>query len=183
MRIVLLTTETAHHAWFAHRLVEHWPIAGALLETAGGRPGFETAHAFERERERYEAEALAATGGVGAVRPVWEVGSCNEPAALERLAALAPDVLVVFGTGVLGVPVIGSASVACLNLHGGDPERYRGLDSHLWSLYHDDPSGLVVCLHHVDAGRDVPPVYHGRTHRHGVGVGQHHPRCPGGHLR
>ena len=33
------------------------------------------------------------------------------------------------------------------NLHGGDPQRYRGLDTHLWAIYHKDFGGLVTTLH------------------------------------
>ena len=35
------------------------------------------------------------------------------------------------------------------NLHGGDPEKYRGLDSHYWSIYHNDFKSLITTLHKV----------------------------------
>ena len=47
---------------------------------------------------------------------------------------------------------------ACLNLHGGNPERYRGLDTHLWSIYHNDFGDLVTTLHHVDADLDTGDI-------------------------
>ena len=37
-----------------------------------------------------------------------------------------------------------------INLHGGDPQFYRGLDSHLWAIYHKDFSNLKVCLHRIN---------------------------------
>lgn len=43
------------------------------------------------------------------------------------LAALEPEVVEVFGAGKLEAPVIGVATLAGMNLHGGDPEHYRGL--------------------------------------------------------
>ena len=50
-----------------------------------------------------------------------------------------------------------------INLHGGDPEKYRGLDSHLWSIYHEDWASLVSTLHVVskdlDAGDSIEKIY------------------------
>ena len=36
-----------------------------------------------------------------------------------------------------------------MNLHGGDLNRYRGLDSHMWSIYHNDFKSLITTLHFV----------------------------------
>ena len=41
-----------------------------------------------------------------------------------------------------------------INLHGGDPEKYRGLDSHLWTIYHEDWDRLITCLHILDEKLD-----------------------------
>ena len=54
--------------------------------------------------------------------------------------------------------LIREASVACLNLHGGNPERYRGLDTHLWAIYHNDFHDLVTTIHHVDADLDTGDI-------------------------
>jgi methionyl-tRNA formyltransferase len=66
--------------------------------------------------------------------------------------------VLVIGTGLLRPPIIGVASRACLNLHGGQAEVYRGLDSHLWAIYHDDFSNLTTTLHHVDAELDTGDI-------------------------
>ena len=68
-----------------------------------------------------------------------------------------PDVIFVYGTGKLG-PELVHAAPFVLNFHGGDPERYRGLDSHLWALYHKDFDALQVTLHHVDDGLDTGDI-------------------------
>ena len=39
-------------------------------------------------------------------------------------------------------------------MHGGDPSRYRGLDSHLWAIYHRDFSSLTSTLHCMDQSFD-----------------------------
>lgn len=177
MRIALLTTETDHHAWFAHRLADRHELVGALLETRVAEAPFPTHHPFEDLRAAFEREALAAPGGVAAACAVTEVETVNAPDGLAALAALRPDIVVVYGTGILGEAVIAVPEVACLNLHGGDPERYRGLDSHLWSLYHDDPAGLVGCIHHVDRGIDTGDIVATAAIGVGPGTGAHELRA------
>ena len=78
----------------------------------------------------------------------------NEPQAVERLAAAEPDVVVVFGTRRLGQHVIDVCPGGIINLHGGDPQQFRGLDTHLWAIYHDELNGLATALHRVNARLD-----------------------------
>ena len=83
------------------------------------------------------------------------VESINAPAASASVAAVDPEVALVFGTRKLAPGLVGLARTACLNLHGGNPEEYRGLDTHLWAIYHGDFANLVTTLHYVDNGLDT----------------------------
>ena len=49
------------------------------------------------------------------------------------------------------------------NLHGGDPTKYRGLDTHLWSIYYKDFSSLVTTLHRLDEGVDTGEIVEKET--------------------
>ncbi len=82
--------------------------------------------------------------------PWHEFENLNVENSVLQLQKYAPDVLLVFGTGKLQPDVIKIAPTACLNLHGGNPEFYRGLDSHLWAIYQEDFVNLMSTLHHVD---------------------------------
>jgi hypothetical protein len=59
----------------------------------------------------------------------------------------------------LGTPIISGAMLSCgpewLNLHGGNPEYYRGLDSHWWAIYHSDWDNIMTTLHYIDDGIDT----------------------------
>lgn len=157
LRTVLLTTDTPHHRYFAHEIAANHPWTSVIVETGCLRPPFETAHPFERERDEYERTSLL--GGSGAsftdVAPVVSVDAINSSEALAAVSAAQPDVTIVFGTRKLAPALIALAGRACLNLHGGDPEEYRGLDTHLWAIYHNDFTNLVTTLHHVDHGIDT----------------------------
>jgi hypothetical protein len=158
MRLAILTTETPHHAYFVREIVAEFSVDLILSETTGLTAPFETGHAFEAERDLYEREMwfsgnnppLTEASGV----EVKSFPSMNDPEAVDCLDELSPDAVVVFGTGLLRAPIIGTCPNGIINLHGGDPEEYRGLDTHMWAIYHRDFGGLITTLHHVDPALD-----------------------------
>ena len=160
MKVVLLTTDTTHHTYFAWKLNEVFPLSAIFLETKGIIPCFETFHPFEALRDVYESEALLKDfdDTISDIADTRNFESLNSEKCVFALQTLKPDIVIVFGTGKLHMPLIRIASVACLNLHGGNPERYRGLDTHLWAIYHNDFNDLVTTLHHVDANLDTGDI-------------------------
>jgi methionyl-tRNA formyltransferase len=158
--IVLLTTDTTHHLFYAWKLNARFPLSAVFLETRAVHAPFETFHPFEADRDAYEREVLLS----GSVRRFDEIAethsfeSINDSECATALQAAGPAVLLVFGTGRLRPEIIRIPGCACLNLHGGNPEYYRGLDTHLWAIYHRDFANLVTTLHHVDADFDTGDI-------------------------
>ena len=160
MKIVLLTTDTPHHTYFAWKINEIFPMQAIFIEKKGANARFETTHPCESLRDEYEYEILLKNfdGTISDITDTRSFESMNDNACISALEFLKPDIVTVFGTGKLQMPLIEVASFACLNLHGGNPERYRGLDTHLWAIYHDDFDDLVTTLHHVDADLDTGSI-------------------------
>lgn len=87
---------------------------------------------------------------------VIETESVNDPAYLERVAALSPDVIMsvsapeIFREELLDTPRIG-----CINIHSGRLPIYRGMMPTFWQLLHGE-SSVVVTIHEMarelDAG-------------------------------
>ena len=151
MKVAILTTETPHHVYFVREVAKRFPVARVFRETQKVFPSFETAHPYEDERERFERGLWFGdtTGSLNEFAETQSVVTMNDPYAVQALDSLQPDAVVVFGTGRLKQPVIAVQPERMFNLHGGDPERYRGLDTHLWAIYHNDFPGLVTTLHRV----------------------------------
>lgn len=156
MKIVILTTETSHHTYFVRELAKVFPVEGVLIERNLASAPFETRHPFEDTRESYERKVFFQDKDICLpdVARSLDVDSVNGPDSLTYLKETAPDVMIVIGTGKVGKEVIQICPNTIINLHGGDPEEYRGLDSHLWAIYHRDFSGLIVTLHHVNEKLD-----------------------------
>lgn len=160
VRVALLTTDTPHHVFFAQRLAEMGDLVLTVVETTGLHVPYETHHPFEDERDAYEVEELLGgrRRGLGEVAPVVRCKNANVPEAVGALGDAAPEVTFVFGTGVLRRGLIDAIPGHLLNLHGGDPERYRGLDTHLWAIWHNDPAGLVTALHELEPRLDAGAI-------------------------
>ena len=160
MKIVLLTTETTHHTYYAWKLNAQFPLAAIVLETRRWVAPFETSHPFEVLRDTYEREVLLADckSTFTDIADTRVLETVNSDEGVASLRALAPDVIIIFGTGRVSAQLIALPTTACLNLHGGNPEHYRGLDTHLWAIYHRDFLNLVTTLHRVDAELDTGDI-------------------------
>lgn len=156
MRAVILTTETTHHAYFVREMAKYARIDWVLLESESKAPPFETSHPYEIERDKHERTSWfdGRTPGVGEFAKTWGVPCVNDKTVTRRLDESRPDIVFVFGTGRLQSHTIAACGHHVLNLHGGDPLKYRGLDSHLWSIYHRDFGSLVTTLHKVSTQLD-----------------------------
>jgi methionyl-tRNA formyltransferase len=160
MRIAVLSTETPHHAFFVREIAAGRADVTTFDEQRRVVAPFPTAHPFEEERDRRERDAWF--GGedrrMADFSSVRRFRSMNDDDAIAALRAFRPDLTVSVGVGRLSGAFIAACPGALVNLHGGDPEDYRGLDSHLWAIYHRDFGSLVTTLHAVNETLDDGPV-------------------------
>lgn len=160
MKIVLLTTDTIHHLFFASRIQIIYSISAIILEKRKSESPNQPIHILDYEQNKYEEQVFLTHLGktFSDIAESHEIFDINGRECLHILKAFSPDVIIVFGTGMISDEIIQSASIACLNLHGGNPEEYRGLDSHLWAIYHKDFSNLITTLHKVESTLDTGDV-------------------------
>ncbi len=156
MRLIVLTTETPHHAYFVREVARRHVLERVLIETGGVSAPYETRHAFEDTRDARE-QAHWFDGHEASISDFAEsetFTSLNGADAVARLRGLSADAIIVFGTRRLNPEVIATCPDGMINLHGGDPEHYRGLDTHLWAVWHGDFAGLITTLHRVNPELD-----------------------------
>lgn len=152
MKVAVLTTQTLHHSYFVRELAAANAQLHVFCEEHSLKPPFDTAHPFELERDTYERDCWFAGSEpkMEQFAPVSHFTTLNGRPAVNALAGFGADAAIVFGTGLLSQAVIEAGPPCFLNLHGGNPERYRGLDTHLWAIYHDDFGALTTALHHLN---------------------------------
>jgi methionyl-tRNA formyltransferase len=160
VQLVFLTTQTTHHTHFVRQMQSHGDVAGCVLEVAGVEAPFEIGHEYLDKQHTHEVCEFF--GGVEHqivdLTPAVLVSSINDPAAIEAVRAWQPDMTIAFGVRQLSVSTINRIPGIVLNLHGGDSEEYRGLDTLLWAIYHADFGSLVATLHAVAPTLDTGDI-------------------------
>lgn len=159
-RLALLTTDTTHHRYLAKRVAESGRLVLTVVETETLSAPFETHHPFEDDRDAYERDVLlrGREEAFSESSPVLEVRSVNDHRVLQTVRESCAELVVAFGTGRIGSAMLEAVELPLLNLHGGNPEEFRGLDTHLWTVYHNDFDNLVTTLHTVDAQLDTGDI-------------------------
>ena len=107
--------------------------------------------------EKLLAERLAAADYPAGV-PRIDIGNANDPASIEALRDLRPDILVVLGTGILRDPVLAIPTSYALNVHGGKLPEYRNVYSDFWPLANGDQERVGSTIFHLDPGVDTGDI-------------------------
>lgn len=160
MKICVLTTDTPHHTYFVRRIANEFPKIFVFCEHQLLSQPAASPCEFEVQRDDWENNIWfeGQIVPMASLAPTQNVSSVNDPQAISQLRTIHPDVILVFGTGILRAEVLQVQPRNTLNLHGGDPEEYRGLDTHLWAIYEKNFVGLVSTLHRVDRGIDTGEI-------------------------
>ena len=91
--------------------------------------------------------------------PVRNVYSVNDEAAQTAIADARPDLILVYGTGLVKPETYRLARLDAINAHGGKLPGYRGLDTNLWATLEGHPENMTATLHRIDEELDTGPVY------------------------
>jgi methionyl-tRNA formyltransferase len=91
------------------------------------------------------------------IRPdlVVEVPHVNHSKVSALVDRLKPDIIAVFGTGLIRGPLLAGGRLGIINLHGGLSPHYRGSDCTFWALYNGEPDQVGCTLHFIDPGIDT----------------------------
>ena len=175
MRLVVLTTGSVRRRYFVNALQNVFPVTQVFVETRKLGTPFETAHPLDDACRNHENEVwfAGAAPDFDQVADVEVFDSFNDSKAVRSIAATKPNVVLVFGAGLLRPPVLDICPNGCVNLHSGDPESYRGLDCHLWAVYHGDFAALVTSLHRIAPEIDAGDIVTKRPVTPTPGMGLH----------
>jgi methionyl-tRNA formyltransferase len=156
MRVIILTTDTPHHLYFVKEVSGFFNITGIAVESRVLKASFKTHHSFEDERNSYEIAELLKKEKVFFTdfSKTKVFNNINDHECFRFVKDLKPDVIITFGTGIIKKNLISLCKDGFINLHGGDPEYYRGLDSHLWAIYNREFEYLSVTLHRLNLSLD-----------------------------
>ena len=97
--------------------------------------------------------------GLESVEPlssaVQKIDSVNNESFRKVLVELAPDIILVNGTRIIGKKTLGATKATIINTHQGITPAYRGAHGAYWALYQNDHKNCGVTVHLVDEGIDT----------------------------
>jgi phosphoribosylglycinamide formyltransferase 1 len=129
-------------------------VAGQLLFVSVANPILrrEAGGRIEEIKREYGLNDSPITG------PVYQVDSVNSPATRELLRDLAPAVVVVNGTRIIGRETLRAVAVPFINTHAGITPLYRGVHGGYWALAEGRAELAGTTIHFVDEGIDTGSI-------------------------
>tara|TARA_E500000178_G_C16957369_1_gene724333 strand:+ start:89 stop:796 length:708 start_codon:yes stop_codon:yes gene_type:complete len=159
-KIVLLTNETVHHHHFIKKIVSKKINLSILLETKKIKKNYQVKHKIDSLMQNYEKKKWFNNKykQIKKNYKVKEFKDFNSPKCINEIKKIKPDIIISFGSGYLKKNFLNNFRNKIFNFHGGEPSLYRGLDSHLWAIYHNDFRNLNVVFHKVDGSLDTGAI-------------------------
>ena len=170
MKAILLTSTFRRHVFVANAVSDGCDLVGVWQEEKSFRPERYATNAEDEVviqrhfSNRDESEAAhfsshdAVRVGPRVVHRVVSPGACNDPAEVALMAAARPDVVLVFGTGILREPLLSAFDGRIINIHLGLSPYYRGAGTNFWPLVNGEPEYVGATIHYLDAGIDTGPM-------------------------
>ena len=159
-KILILSSDTMHHRYFINELLANGiPIEACIFETKQLTAPFKTGPFYEEEEGKFEKNQFFknAPEEVNDLE-VFKVSTVNSNEAVKCIQNISPDFGIVFGAGKILPRVINLFRDGLINVHRGIAEKYRGLDSDLWAIYHGDYGNLGVTVHYVEPQLDTGEI-------------------------
>jgi methionyl-tRNA formyltransferase len=178
-RIVILTGNGPEHRYVANRLCRSVAIEGVVVDTAvrgqslrrafrGGtmqglsRLALEAFRRTVRDGARRRAALTRVLGEESTTRfeaedRVVRVQGVNTDDAVAAVSRLRPDLILVYGTGIIRDEMLSRAGDLVMNMHTGLSPDYRGTDCAFWPIINGEPERIGATVHEctdrVDGGQ------------------------------
>tara|TARA_B100000780_G_scaffold248499_1_gene193842 strand:- start:682 stop:1386 length:705 start_codon:yes stop_codon:yes gene_type:complete len=150
LKILILTTDTYHHLFFTREIKKKYKNLSIVLEKKINKFSFRTHHKIIIEIKKFEKKYFFKNKDEKFINEKI-FNNINDANCIKHIKKIKPDVIISFGIGLMKPKFLNNFKDSkIVNLHGGDIQHYRGLDSHMWSIYHNDFKSLITTLHYVN---------------------------------
>lgn len=162
---VLLTANQLRHRYVASQLTRDLDLVGIVSEakpesvthTADPNDAGIVEEHFA-ERDRVERRMLGETAFPDVRMLHLEPGTLNSEETLGWVEACRPEVVVLYGTGMIREQLIERYRGRFVNLHLGLSPYYRGAGTNFWPLVNGEPEYVGATIHEVEAAVDAGAI-------------------------
>lgn len=175
LRVVLLTSNDPQHVYLRKLLGSHLDLVATFVEPRRAqqrrlwrdrrfRDGLY--RSYQKWRQRVTGRARHRREYFGGLSqnllagssPEYVVSSVNAESTREELRKLAPDLVVVCGTGIIGAELIEQVSGMIVNIHGGWLPDYKGNHGVYFAFLKQDWERIGATLHLVTPRLDADAI-------------------------
>jgi methionyl-tRNA formyltransferase len=164
---VALVGDQLRHRWYATLLADdpRVDLRGVVSERQPAQPRGATADEDALVADHFARRRAAEERHLGSAREWDELGSTtlavargetNTERVAEWVRALDPDVLLLYGCGIVRAPLLDLYDGRTVNIHLGLSPYYRGHATNFWPLVNGEPECVGATVHlatlDVDAG-------------------------------
>lgn len=170
MRILWIGGSHPRHLHYIQAVQQAFPLAGAIVERRGAMIPQPPPGLAERDRlnfiRHFDNRARAEQRHFGdpplPACPLLEVEAAelNTPRSAEFARQIQPDLVLVFGSGLVKEPLVSALPAHAVNLHLGLSPRYRGAATLFWPFYFLEPTFAGTTFHYIVAEPDAGDVVH-----------------------
>ncbi|WP_175494738.1 formyltransferase family protein [Salegentibacter flavus] len=164
MQTVLLTSNNLRHKYLAHQISENTDLqlvitekkSPAITDTSGMDPADATfIDQHFKKRAASEEDYFGAYHNFPEAELLEvEHGMMNSGQVVERLKALDPVFILLFGTSIIMSQILNHFKNRVINFHLGLSPYYRGSATNLFPLYYNEPECIGATLHLASAEVD-----------------------------
>jgi folate-dependent phosphoribosylglycinamide formyltransferase PurN len=187
LRILWIGGNHPRHLFYINTVAKRFPLAGAIVEAREillpeppegiepiDRDNF-IRHFENRAKAEvhYFGEQDIPSTAVHEVQP----GQLNSEQSVEFVRRINPDLVLVFGCGLIKDPLFGALPRHTINLHLGLSPRYRGAATLFWPFYFMEPTYAGTTFHYIVAEPDAGDVVHQVVPELEVSDGVHDVAC------
>ncbi len=167
---ILLTGNHLRHLFVAHALSKRLDLLGVWQEEktfapekyAGNADDLAVIQRHFDARDGSEEEFFGSTAKQpfpsALVHRHIAGGGVNQKSEIDAMVAEKPDVVLVYGTGILKEEIIRAFEGRILNIHLGLSPYYRGSGTNFWPLVNREPEYVGATIHYLDAGIDTGAI-------------------------
>mgnify|MGYP001169433932 FL=1 len=159
-KIILIGNDTLHRRFLINSLLDkNYELIGCIFETKRAKPSFEVGPVFEEKEKIFLQEEFSKHTRLDLNRlECWHYESANSEKCINKIQELNPDLCIVSGAGLIYEKTIQAFPDGLINIHLGNAVEYRGLDTNLWAIYHNDFENIGVTIHFIDTELDTGDV-------------------------
>lgn len=179
MKTILACRKSNSACWIANLLVEEGLIQSIIIEGGGKTKRAKLRNIFKKKSflslpfvfidalavtiyslicEKYLSRVIRKNFGYKTfprLIPAFKTDDINDSSCISFLKEEKPDVLLIYGTGILKKSTLAEVPADyILNVHGGVVPEYRNVHSDLWAFIRKDYSNIGASIIHLDRGID-----------------------------